>query len=397
MAEQSLFHWLARDRFGHSHRGQIRAHSATAARIALYHKGLHAEQLRSRAPPRIKRLSAADTADLLQQLAVAAEGGVQLLAALDLTIETATRARLRERLASVRSAVTDGVPLSNALADCLGGIDNICCRLILAGEQAGIPQLMLRRAAQHHERSLRLRHQLSQALLYPGILLLLATAVGAFLLFSVVPSFASVFADSGTELPALTRHVIAASDWLRGHGLQLLIIIATCAAAGRIGLLGRGFQASALSVCHLLPVLGGLLQKAAQARFCHVAAATLEAGLPLLESLRCAGQACGSPRASAAVQSACRQLEAGHALAAVLNRLGVLSPLMIRMITIGERSGRLVPIFSLLAERCETEAEASSHRLATLLEPAIIAVLGVLIGLLILAMYLPIFRLGNTL
>ncbi len=395
----TLFRWRGRDARGQKQGGVLRAESERAARVALHRRGIRTETLGRQASHSGRRHPSPpgrEVADFLRQLAVAMESRLPLLTALDMLQDTVGHPSLQSMLREIRREVTSGAGLARALGAYPNVFDESTRMLIAGGEQAGNPGPMLRRAVEYREESLRLRRRIRQAMLYPAIITAVAIVVSAVLLLKVVPKFALLFADFGTELPAATRFVIHLSEGLAAAWLPATALLAGAGAALTLAWrhpLLRGWRDRQLL---RLPLLGSLLQKSAAARFCRMAGAALEAGMPAGEALRTAGNASANRALEIAAVTVSERLASGQSLHAALRQeMAILPPIVASMAAVGEQSGQLPEMLGFIAGRCEEDVQVLSGQLVALMEPLSIAVLGILAGGLIVAMYLPVFQLGG--
>ena len=394
MKGKQYFIWKGLDHSGRQCSGEINAESATAAKIALYHSKIHCTQLHARSIRKGRTISASGLADLLQQLAAATEAGVSIVTALELISTSTTRATKRKQLLEIRNEIINGALLSKAMGSCLNGSDNIVCQLVSAGERSGMLGPMLRIAANAQEQLLKLRSDIRQALFYPLIVSLLAIATCGFMLVWTVPRFVSTYSNYGVELPTLTRWVIDLSELLTAPeaGLILLILPLLAFAAWLLFRQYLGYPLERL--CRALPVIGSLLYCNTLSRYCKVTAVTLEAGLAIGEALECGANASGSIIMKSEHRQLMKHIVAGSSLQDALAKRHLSDPLLRQMVAVGETGGRLAACFELTADRYRQRSQVLSKRLTALLEPLIILVLGLLTGILTLAMYLPIFQLG---
>lgn len=346
-----------------------------------------------RPSPRKKRekVSELENARLLSQLALTLEAGLPLLEAMHLLLDAApeTRRRLLQRM---REDITAGSGLAQSMAAQTGHFDPVCRRLVEAGERNGALPTCLRHAADYAHGRWHRRRRLRRALFYPALVAAAALATAALLLLKVVPQFELIFSEFGAELPMLTRAIIAISNGLREH-IATLVLAASAVVALIAMPAAAAWRSRALAAT---PLIGPWLKSEALERFCSIATLSLSAKLPLPEALRLAGGAGGAPMAEAG-ERALKRLIAGDGVAAAFGKEKIFPPLLIRMMAVGERTGRLAELFDTLARQYRETAAERAERASAALEPISIALLGVLIGALILAMYLPIFELGNAL
>ena len=395
------YHWRGhlRGATRQRRRGTITATSTDEARIRLYRQGIVATQVSS--PPRLPwtrfaRLSQNDMTALIKQLAATTGGGVPLLEGLEVLLEAADQPALERLLREVIEAVSSGGGLAAALARPPGHLDAPSQALIAAGERSGALAAMLRYAAIQREGARRLRHQLQRALSYPLALLGVALTVAALLLLEVVPRFVAIYDDFDAALPPATQAVIAASAWLGTHLWQLLLgaptaAILSCLLCRHCPPLRHRWQRWQLA----LPLWGPTLRMAAAARFCRIVAAALGGGASLAQALAVAEQGCGHSIIDAGVKRLRARVEDGATLASALREAALFPRLLGRFAAAGERSGQLEMMLAQTADWCEEETTAAAQRLTALAEPVMIVLLGVLIGGLIIALYLPVFQLGQ--
>jgi type IV pilus assembly protein PilC len=325
------------------------------------------------------------------------KAGVPLLQALDILSKGETRIALKALIADIHVQIESGVSLHLALKT-YDVFDTLYCNLVAVGEITGMLDIMLERLANHLEKSEKLRHVLQAALLYPCIVLAVASIVLGIILVFVVPAFQSIFESFGAELPGLTRWVIAISAWVQRYGL---LMVAVSAAVG--WWLKRQFQKHTDWQIHLhrlwlhVPIAGVLTRHACTARWTRTLATLFASGIPLTEALDSLKEVTGHRSFQKATEVIQGQLMQGISLSKALDQTeGLFPPMLIQMCAIGEESGALDRMLERTAEHYEQEVDNTVARLSTLLEPVIMVVLGVLIGGLVMALYLPIFQLGQV-
>lgn len=402
-ATPPVFHWRGTDSSGEKCHGELQAADPDTARLLLYRRGIFVSSLHRREERRLRgrrrpqALSEDRSIALLQQMAVILEGGLPLLRALEILQTAADNSVLRRLLQEMRCEAAEGVPLSEVMERRPRCFSRSVCRLLAVGERTGLLSQMLRRACEQQQEQRALRRRLHQALLYPAAVASFALGLGAVLLVWVTPRFAAAFADFNAELPALTRAVIALSEGLAAHtGLLFVGLVSILPVVLLIRRL-PGFRLRRERILWTLPLFGALLQHTALARFCQLCAAALQAGVPLVEALEIAAQGSGSVVLDQEVQALRGRMFSGMALSASLQQSMRFPPLMLGMTAAGEQSGQLGRALEFLGRHYAEEQEALRIRLTALLEPALILLLGVLLGGFVLAMYLPVFQLGAIL
>jgi type IV pilus assembly protein PilC len=343
------------------------------------------------------RVAGSEITRFTRQLATLLHAGVPLLQAFGILFGGEENPTLKAIIHELHSRIEGGMALHQALRD-HAEFDDLYCNLIAVGELAGMLDTMLERLACHLEKTQTLHATIRSALIYPTAVLGIAGAVLLLILIFVVPAFQNIFASFGAELPWLTRSVIALSEGIQSYGLGLM----GAAVLGAFWL-RRQVQQRMLWRLHLhrlllrIPIAGTLTRHACTARWTRTLATLFAAGVPLTEALVAVQGVTGHLLFQAATQTIQAQLMQGHALSRALeDSRGLFPPMVAQMCAIGEESGALDHMLEKTAEYYESEVDNTVARLSTLLEPFIMVVLGVLIGGLVMALYLPIFQLGQV-
>jgi type IV pilus assembly protein PilC len=349
-----------------------------------------------RGPPRPagKAIKPKDIALLTRQLATMMKAGVPLLQSFDIVSRGSVNPRLSKLLADIRGDVETGTSLSAAFAKFPERFDRLYCHLVAAGETAGILDDLLDRLASHMEKTEALKSKIKSALMYPASVLMAAFAVVAIIMTLVIPEFKRTF--GGAELPAATRAVIGISEFFVDHGWLIL-----GALGGGIWLFLRAWQRNtrvqqAMDRALLrLPALGTLAAKSCVARWTRTLSTMFAAGVPLVEALDSAGGAAGNSVYAQATTKIRQQVSSGASLSAAMADAGLFPPMVVQMAAIGEESGSLDRMLGKAADFHEQEADDLAAGLSSLMEPAIVVFLGLVIGGIVVAMYLPMFKLGQ--
>jgi type IV pilus assembly protein PilC len=397
-----LYQWIGHDQKGQKVVGLFMGEGPAQVRDFLRHKRIRAIRIRRHwmlpkwlnMKPTIK---ARDKARFTRQLATLLRAGIPLLQAFDALIRSEQASVLKDMLQDVRTQLEQGLPLHQALQK-HASFDKLYCNLVMAGELSGTLDTLLDRVAQHLEKTEKLRASLRSALVYPCAIVVVATIVLALILIFVVPAFENIFASFGANLPWLTQLVIVLSKGLTDYGIAFL-------SAGLV--LGWGLkllirrntnlQYQLHGLLLITPIAGLLTRQACTARWSRTLATLFSAGIPLTEALDAVVGVTGNLRFQTATQSMQRQLILGQSLSQALTSTQDLFPAMvIQMCAIGEESGSLDMMLEKTAGYYEHEVDNTVSRLTTLLEPTIMVVLGLLIGGLVLALYLPIFQMGQV-
>lgn len=350
----------------------------------------------TRAVGRRPRVSSREIDAATRQLATLLRAGIPLAQALQTLARTSDEG-LRRVFSGVRRDIEAGSTLERALARHPSVFDALFRSLVAAGELGGLLDTVLERIASHRERGSWLREKVRSALVYPLAVLAVASLSVGVILVWVVPGFQTLFERAGAELPLPTRTLIALSEAVLGQGIWIVLAV-----AGAGLLFTRRLRASA----HLqrraeawllrLPLLGGVLADAAAARWCRTLAMLLAAGVPLHDALETVARVSGQHRVAMATEGIRRDVAEGRRLAPGMSHSGCFPPLAVQMVEVGEESGTLDTLLAKAAETLEQRVEQAVGRMTTLLEPAIMLVLGIVMGGVIIALYLPVFRLGTA-
>lgn len=381
-------------------KGEIDAKTEMLARVQLQKQGILIQKCTAKRNFNLntgRRIKPADIARVARQLATMTTAGVPLVQSVGIMIEGDKNPRMKKLLTDIKISLESGRSLSESLKAHDRYFDNLFCNLIDAGEQSGTLEQMLHRIAIYKEKLESLKKKIKKAMFYPAAVLSVALIVTAILLIFVVPQFEDMFNDFGADLPVFTRVVIDLSEWVRDY--WWLIIIAV------IGLffllkfsLKRFVHFRRLMDRFILkvPVLGKILQLAAVARFARTLSTTFAAGVPLIEALESVAGAAGNSVYSDAIMAVREDVSTGQPLHQALRNTQIFNNLVVQMVLIGEESGALEDMLSKVADGYEEDVDNSVDALSSLLEPLIMVILGVLVGGLVVAMYLPVFELGSV-
>ena len=396
--------WRGVDREGRVVTGTITAISSEAVRNQLKQQRIRATRIQRQyeLPKWLKlqtkaRISTRDITQFTRQLATLLHAGVPLLQAIHLLERGESKTTLQSILHDLHREIEGGMALSQALQQ-HASFDALYCNLVAVGELTGMLDTMLERLASHLEKSEALRMSIRTALIYPTAVMCIAVSVTILILLFVVPAFQNIFASFDAELPWLTRWVIALSETVEKYGLLLLSV-------GIVSVWGLKLQLSKRWQWrhHLhgwllrTPVAGPLTRHACTARWARTLATLFSAGVPLTDALEAVQGVTGHLWFQVATQNIREQLIQGHALSHALESTkGLFPSMVVQMCAIGEESGALDHMLEKTAEHYEREVDSTVTRLSTLLEPFIMVVLGLLIGGLVMALYLPIFQLGQV-
>jgi type IV pilus assembly protein PilC len=340
-----------------------------------------------------RRVKAKNLAAFTRQLAVMIDAGLPLVDCLDLLGTEEPDAGLAHAILQTRAEVERGSSLADAMKRHPAVFDSLYGNMIAAGETGGILDTILERLAVYIEKAVKLKGQITSAMVYPVAVLTIATVVVGVILWKVIPTFAALFTGLGAELPLPTRIVVACSDWLvRTFPWLLAAGVAAAFAFGRYAgtLQGRRVLDGRLLA---LPVFGPLLRKIAVARFCRTLSTLIGSGVPILDGLDITASTCGNAVIEEALRATRRSIERGESIAAPLRQTAVFPPMVVQMIGVGEATGALDTMLGKIADFYEDEADAAVAGMVALLEPLMVAFLGLVVGGIVIAMYLPMFDL----
>ena len=339
-----------------------------------------------------------DVTLLTQQMATMLASGIPLVAALKLIGQNHRKAEMRSVLIHVSKAVESGAPLSQALASANRLFDGWYIDLLASGELSGHLAETLQRLATYREKSQQLKTKVMTALIYPAMVLFTAVSVAYLMLTLVIPQFEAMFSGFAAALPWLTQQVLALSAWLQAY-TKIGLIILSCIGLLIKVILAKSYPAQ-LRLSRLMvatPLLGALITKATLAKFSRTLATSLNAGVPILTALKASAKTAHNLHYQGAIDSALADTTAGMPLYLALRNSAAFPEVMLQMVMIGEESGRLDQMLDKIADLYEAEIDSKVDKLGKIIEPALIIFLGVTIGTLVIAMYLPIFNLMNVL
>lgn len=392
------FRWQGRNLQGKPVSGEAMAVDPAALQITLAQSQirlLHCQPLLVPLP----RIGARERLLMTRQLATLLQAGLPLLQALTLLEKGQSGHKPLMQLArTLRQKIEAGQPLNEVLLE-HSDFPALYIQLVAVGEMAGMLDSMLERLAEHLEKAAVLQSRLRAALTYPVAVLAIATAVVGVILFWVVPAFENIFRSFNAELPAVTRWVLGVSRWLANYGVWCLLVASLVSlfvrqAWQRSEPWKRRTDALALA----LPIMGPLMRKACQVRWARTLATLIGAGIPLVDAMESVGPVTGNRSFAQATQDIRLALTRGQSLTLALQQQSrFFSPLLIQMVQVGEESGMLEAMLSKTAVFDERELDAHVAALSGLMEPALMVFLGLVIGGLVVAMYLPIFQLGQAL
>ena len=398
-AKQFTFLYEGTDKTGKKVKGQLLAGGETMVRDVLRRQGVAVQKIKkqSRFAGAGKKITEKDIALFTRQLATMMKAGVPLLQAFDITARSHANPAVQKLLGEIKADVETGSGLSQAFRKHPKYFDGLYCNLVAAGEQAGIMDTVLDRLAMYKEKMLAIKGKIKSALMYPMIVIVVAFVITAGIMLFVIPAFKELFTSSGGELPALTQMVMDFSDlfveyWWLIFGAVGGAVVAFTQAVKR----SPAFSAKVDALVLKLPVFGMIIEKATISRWARTFSSLFAAGVPMVEALDSVAGASGNAVYFDATIKIKSQVATGTSLTAALQDAKVFPNMLIQMVSIGEESGSLDSMLGKVADFYEREVDEAVDSLSSLMEPLIMVVLGTLIGGIVVAMYLPIFKMGST-
>jgi len=397
--ELQVFLYKGINRKGDKRNGEIKATSIAEAKALLRQQGVTPSAVKKKPKSLFgdeKRISAMDIAVVTRQIATMLGAGVPLVQSIDLIANGSDNKSLRALMQKISVKIQAGLPLSDTLREHPKYFDDLYCDLVKSGEQSGALDKIFDRIAIYKEKAEALKSKIKKAMFYPAAVMVVAGIVTSILLIFVVPQFAEIFQSFGAELPAFTRFVLGVSELMQQYWWVVLGLIIL---AGY--LIGKSYQKSLKfrTACDALllkaPIFGMILNKAAVARYARTLSTTFAAGVPLIEALESAAGASGNEIYKKAILDVRDEVSSGNQMHFAMKQTNRFPEMVVQMVSIGEESGSLDSMLAKVANIYEQEVDDAVDGLTALLEPLIMAVLGVIIGGLIVAMYLPIFQMGS--
>ena len=393
--KETAFLWEGKNKDGKIVRGEIRAASESVVQARLRRQGISNLKVKKVRFQSGSSISEKDIALFTRQLATMMKSGVPLLQAFDIVGRGHSNPRVGKLLLDIKADVETGSSLSQAFRKFPLQFDVLYCNLVSAGEQAGILDSLLDRLASYKEKILAIKSKIKSALFYPVAILVVAFVITAVIMIFVIPAFKEVFRSFGADLPVPTLFVIAISDFFVAYWWAIF------------GLIGGGLYAFLESwkrsekvqmamdrLLLRLPIFGNIVRKSVIARWTRTLSTMFAAGVPLVESLESVGGAAGNHVYKVATRQIQSEVSTGTSLTVAMQNSSIFPNMVTQMVAIGEESGALDSMLSKVADFFEQEVDDSVEAMSSLMEPIIMVVLGVLIGGMVVAMYLPIFKIG---
>ncbi len=401
-AKQFTFQWEGTNRRGARHKGEIDGPSVALVKATLRRQGISPIKVKKK--PRAlfgsdgtKKVTAKDIAIFTRQLSTMMSAGVPLLQSFDIVAKGNEHSGMRKLIASLKNDIESGSSLAQSLSRHPRVFDELFCNLVRAGEHAGILDSLLNKIATYKEKTEILKAKIKKALMYPAGIMTVALLVTIILLVWVVPQFESLFSSFGADLPAFTQLVVTLSEFVQAWWWLIIgVVVGGIYAVVTLKKTSKKFRGKLDQLALKLPVVGGILRKAAIARFARTLGTMFVAGVPLVEAMESVAGATGNQVYTDGIMKIRDEISNGQQLQAAMAETGLFPSMTVQMVAIGEESGSLDSMLSKVADFYEQEVDDAVDNMSSLMEPLIMVILGVLIGGLVLAMYLPIFKMGSV-
>ena len=396
------FQYEGIDRKGFKAKGDIAAKNLALAKISLRKQGIDVRKISQKheiqwlSKLRRQKIKTIDITVFTRQLVTMIKAGVPLVQGFEIVAEGLDNPAMRTLVLGIKADVEAGNTFAGALRKYPQYFDDLFCSLVDSGEQSGSLESMLERVAVHKEKSELLKQKISKALKYPITIIVIAVVVSIILMVKVVPVFQDLFSSFGAELPALTRYVVNLSDWMQKYWFYLILAI-----GGLIFLFlhfkkkNKKFRNALQRLSLKLPIFGDLIFKSVVARFSRTLATTFSAGVPLIDALESTAAATNNCVFEKAVLQIRDEVATGQQLQFAMRQAQLFPSMAIQLVSIGEESGSLDAMLDKVAVYYENEVDHAVDGLTSMMEPLIMAILGILVGGLVIAMYLPIFQMGS--
>ena len=397
--EQIDFIWAGTDKNKKKAGGLISAKSETIAKAELRRQGYRVIKFKKKPKPlfssKVKSITPGDIAIFARQLATMLKAGVPLVQSFDIIGKGHENASMETMLLSIKADIEGGDTLAEALNKKSLYFDELFCNLVAAGEQAGALETLLDKIATYKEKTESMKKKIKKALTYPIAVIVVAFIVTTILLIFVVPVFSDMFKSFGADLPGFTKMVVHMSEWMQAWWYIVVgIIVGAVYVFGYFKKRSKAFNHFLDKTMLKLPIVGLILNKSAVARFSRTLATMSAAGVPLVEALESVAGACGNIVYAETVLKMREDVATGQRLQFAMQQSGLWPNMVIQMVAIGEESGSMDTMLLKVADFFDEEVDNLVDNLSSLMEPIIMVILGTLVGGLVVAMYLPIFKMG---
>jgi len=395
-----IFVWEGSDRKGAKVKGESNGNSAALVKAELRRQGIKPTRVRKKPKPLFggssgKKITAADISVFTRQLSTMMSAGVPLVQSFEIAGRGHENPKMQDLLLSVKADIESGSTLAESLAKHPYYFDELFCNLVQAGEHAGILEDLLDKIATYKEKVEAIKGKIKKALFYPTAVLIVAFIITAILLIFVIPEFSKIFISFGADLPALTLFVVAASEFFSEYWY---LIFGGIIGAGYLFIETKKrsvpFNHALQRLSLKLPIFGPILEKAAIARFARTLSTMFSAGVPLVDAMNSVAGAAGNIVFSSAIIKMRDEISTGQQLNVSMRQTNLFPNMVVQMVAIGEEAGSVDSMLAKVADIYEQEVDDAVDAMSSLMEPLIMVVLGSIIGTMVVAMYLPIFKLG---
>lgn len=396
-AKQYPFTWQGKDQKGTKLKGTLVAVNEAAVRASLRRQGLVPTQIRRQSTlfQKRQRITTEEIAIFSRQLATMLQAGIPLVQAFDIVATGHENPSMQKLLSAIKVDLESGTTLAEALAKHPIHFDKLFVNLVHSGEQSGALETLLDKIATYKEKTEAIKKKIKKALTYPAAVVVVAIVVTAVLLIFVIPQFEDLFQGFGADLPAFTQFVVGLSLFVRTNGIVIVLaLVAAGSAFGYFKKRSRKFNEYLDRMLLKTPIIGEIIRKAAIARFTRTLSTMFAAGVPLVEAMESVAGATGNIVYEIATLEIRTEVATGQRLQRAMEATELFPNMVIQMVAVGEESGSLDEMCAKVADFYERDVDDAVDNLSSLLEPMIMAILGVLVGGLVIAMYLPIFKLG---
>jgi type IV pilus assembly protein PilC len=399
LSQTETFVWVGLDKRGTRMKGEYTTKSAALVKAELRRQGINPQSVKPKPKPLFGKAGSSikprDISIFSRQLATMMAAGVPMVQGFEIVAGGQNNPRVKDMLLDIKSEIEGGLSLNEALGKYPVQFDELYRNLVRAGESAGVLDTVLDTIATYKENIETIKGKIKKAMFYPAMVLSVAVLVSCILLIFVIPQFENVFKNFGADLPAFTQMLVNMSRFMVSYWWMMLIVL-----VGTIVALMMAYKRSD-KFAHLvgrmmlkLPVIGEVLRQSAMARFARTLGVTFKAGVPLVEALDSVAGATGSLVYNESVKRIREDVAVGHQLQLAIRQTGLFPNMVVQMVSIGEESGALDAMLFKIAEFYEQEVNNAVDALASLLEPFIMVIIGVIVGGIVVGMYLPIFKLG---
>jgi type IV pilus assembly protein PilC len=398
---KNVFTYKGTDKKGMKVEGEMSGTSQALVKAQLHRQGIRPKVVRKKAKPLFgsggKKIKPMHIAVFTRQLATMIKAGVPIVQSFDIVAEGSDNPSMKELLTGIREEISSGTSFADSLRKRPEYFDNLFCNLVESGEQSGALETLLDRIATYKEKTEELKAKIKKALTYPTAVVIVAFGVTIFLLVKVVPQFAETFGSFGAELPAFTLFVMGLSEGAQEHWLKMILaVIAVYFVFKYIYKSSMGFRKSMDRLSLKIPIIGPILYNSILARFARTLSTTFAAGVPLIDALSSVAGVANNIIYEEAIIRIKDDVSTGIQLNSAMRSSGLFPSMMLQMTAIGEESGALDTMLDKTATYHEDIVDHTVDNLTALLEPFIMVILGVLVGGLLVAMYLPIFSIGDA-